>query len=106
MIGWIVESRKMITYSRDQPLELLKSIILILGNGDLEALGLEASLGLSNTLSANGLGVSTVSQVSDLSVDLDQSLKVGVGKSVLGTGHCDILAMWVGGSVSGECVCG
>lgn len=76
------------TYSRNQPLEFLKGIVLVLGNGDLEALGLEASLGLGNTLSANGLGVGTVSQVSDLGVDLDQSLKVGVSKSVLGTGHC------------------
>lgn len=99
---------KSTTYSRDQSLELLKGIVLVLGNGDLEALGLEASLGLGNTLSADGLGVGTVSQVSDLGIDLDQGLKVGVGKSVLGTGHCEYIVEcgWVGGSVRSERVDG
>lgn len=66
----------------NEGLEGLKGLITVLGNGDLEALGLEGSAGRLEALGGGGLGVGAVLEVGDLLVSLEESLEGGVGVGV------------------------
>lgn len=74
-------------YPRDKSLQSLESLVLVLGDGDLEALGLKTGLGSLESLGADGLGVSSILEVGNLLVSFDKGLKGGIGESVLRAGR-------------------
>lgn len=70
------------TYIGDEGLEGLEGLITVLGNGDLEALGLEGSASRLEALGRGSLGVGAILEVGDLLIGLEEGLEGGVGVGV------------------------